>query len=86
MLRNGLREQHEDDTGGEAVRKAECSCACRVVFESVTLVLLGESCGYFMNMFKAVVFPSLLIRSSFLPFNLPSGAAVGRAVRVIHIG
>lgn len=86
MLQNVLREQHEDDTGGEAVRDAECSCACRVVFEPVTSVLLGESCGYFMNILKAVSFPSLLVESSFLPLNIASGVAVGRAVRIIHIG
>lgn len=47
-------------------------------------MLFGESCSYFLNILKAVAFPSLLIKSSFLPFNLASGVAVGEAVRVIH--
>lgn len=81
---SSLREQHADEAGGAAVRKAECSCACSVVFESVTSVLFSESCGYFLNILRAVAFPSLLIKSSFLPFNPSSGVAVGKAGRVIH--
>jgi len=81
MLTSCLGEQYEDETGGEAVRNAECICACRVDFESVTSVLLGESCGYFRNILRSVAFPSLLIKSSFLPPNPASGVAV----RLIHI-
>lgn len=48
-------------------------------------MVFAESCGYFLNILKAVAFPSLLIKSSFLPFNPSSGVAVGKAARVVHI-